>query len=210
MGRGERKGQLGHFPPNYVERCDNGASSSVNDEITELRDMMKNLMLNNSSSSSSNNSSSKSRSSGSSSDSDLLSKLNESERIRKEQQQQISVLTSKVDTLSTQVNKQSEALNKQQKSMRKLSKNSSIGGGIASQSIIAPTSSPEEVEKLREYLNIEARQRRDLESIIRKLEANYETLTRQVTRLQRAFDENKTEQQIGKTRLRPVGRDLTQ
>lgn len=206
--RGERKGSCGHFPPDFVEVIST-VSPQQSSEIAELRVMVHNLQKQLEQKNPSSFKSSK-RDSG---DTDLRKRLEESEKIRADQQKQIKELTGKVDVLSSQVTKQNENISKQQKTVKKLSKQSSSTQNTpnaTNSTSVSPRTSSASIEELREYLSIEARQRRDLESIVRKLEAHHEVLSRQVAKLQRTFDEQTTEQQIGKNRLRPTGRDLTQ
>jgi hypothetical protein len=152
----------------------------------------------------------------------IMRQLEESEFIRQKQQEQLRGMGTRIESLVIQVNKQNELLMKQQEVIQKLSQ------GIATGEIpsAAPTrgvspsysepsysthseSTPGEIQGLRDHLNIEVRQRRDLESIVRKLETDQEVLSRSVSRLQRSFDEQSTVE-LSTKRLRRTGRDLTQ
>ena len=137
---------------------------------------------------------------------DLLGQLQKSESIRARQEEQLRGLTGRVEQLTIKLDKQEDTINKQQKLIKKLQTSQPQASGSQKSKRRA---NPDEVEQLREIIQTEGRQRRDLESLTRKLESQNEVLTRQVNRLQRTIDEQHTQEQIGIGRLRPTGRDLT-
>jgi len=148
----------------------------------------------------------------------LLRQLEESEIIRQKQQEQLRSMGTRIESLVIQVNKQNDQISKQQKSIRKLQSSHKSSGSVsdrratvggASASVGSVVDKSDEVERLREQLTVEVRQRCDLESIVRKLETQSEILSRQVTRLQRTFEEQTTAAELGPNRLRRTGRDLT-
>merc|ERR1712137_760988 len=137
--------------------------------------------------------------------------------------EQLRNMGTRIESLVIQVNKQNDQIGKQQKTLRKLqsghkssgsvsdTRRATVGGASASASASmgSVVDKSDEVERLREQLTVEVRQRCDLESIVRKLETQSEILSRQVTRLQRTFDEQSTAAELGPNRLRRTGRDLT-
>merc|ERR1712014_314122 len=106
----------------------------------------------------------------------LLRQLEESELIRKKQQEQMRNMGTRIESLVIQVNKQNDQISKQQKSIRKLqsshkssgsvsdTRRATVGGasGGASASMGSVVGASDEVERLREQLTVEVRQRCDL------------------------------------------------
>jgi len=140
-------------------------------------------------------------------------RLEESERIREEQEERISHLETEVHLLrndtpfSSSSPLSNSALNVPEDDVPRsaITTSSSIVGGAAVLFGSDEVTVPQLVEALTREFNV----RRDLEAVVSRVESQVHTLSRTVHRLQRELNEQQAQSQFGQHKLRPVGRDLT-
>jgi len=183
--RGEAHNVVGYFPQSFVEIISR-ESIRVGSLITEktpvaveLLSILSDLQQQLASKSTLNHA-------------QMLSKISESELIRQKQSEQLRALSLNLEALNIRTAKLQEQLSKQQKSIRKLSnQTSTLATPQKSKKSKSSTAvEGEDFEKLVDMFQMEARSRRDLESIARNLETQNETLSRSLQRLHRQFDEH--------------------